>query len=362
MQASSIPSKFPVIFGADAGGSYIRSIPLNQPVSGDGDASLTLGFPPETFTPPEGGGFAPDGRDFNGILSILSAWAQWQQAGGPVNYDVNFAVAIGGYPKGAVIQQTNAPGSIWTSTADNNVTNPAAGNASVTGTISGTTLNVTAVGSGIVALGQVLSGAGISAGTQIVAFGTGSGGTGTYTINNTQTVGSETITLGGSTNWSGAVLLPTYVLLQEQQPAGTNAGNFSAVNVWDRRNLNTKVIDNQGVCTLSTQQFILAPGTYMIDAWAIAVDSDDHVIRIWGTDGTLLYGSHEQTTHIGSSDINVTRSRLTGMLVSTGQTFEMDHACAGNVGIGEGYSMGFGGNLTVSYTNVYSQVFLQKIG
>lgn len=71
--------------------------------------------------------------------------------------------------------------------------------ATVTGTISngggvaGTTLNVTAVTSGTLSIGQVLSGTGITAGTRIVAFGTGSGGTGTYTVDVSQLVASTTI-------------------------------------------------------------------------------------------------------------------------------------------------------------------------
>jgi hypothetical protein len=68
---------------------------------------------------------------------------------------------------------------------------------SFTGSISGTTLTITAIASGAVALGQTISGTGITAGTTIVGFGTGSGGnineTGTYTVNISQTVTSTTI-------------------------------------------------------------------------------------------------------------------------------------------------------------------------
>jgi len=64
----------------------------------------------------------------------------------------------------------------------------------VTGEISGTTLTVSAVTSGTVAVGQILSGTGVTAGTTITALGTGSGGTGTYTVSPTQTATSTTIT------------------------------------------------------------------------------------------------------------------------------------------------------------------------
>lgn len=65
---------------------------------------------------------------------------------------------------------------------------------SVTGSISGTTLTVTAVSTGTLFLNQIITGSGITAGTTITAFGTGSGGTGTYTVSISQTVASTTIT------------------------------------------------------------------------------------------------------------------------------------------------------------------------
>lgn len=49
--------------------------------------------------------------------------------------------------------------------------------------LAGTVLNVTAVSAGVLRPGQAISGPGVALGTQIVANGTGSGGTGTYTVN-----------------------------------------------------------------------------------------------------------------------------------------------------------------------------------
>lgn len=70
-----------------------------------------------------------------------------------------------------------------------------------TGTISGNTLNVTAVADGTITVGQGVVGAGITGAnlttglstTYITALGTGTGGTGTYTVNNSQTIASEDI-------------------------------------------------------------------------------------------------------------------------------------------------------------------------
>jgi hypothetical protein len=64
----------------------------------------------------------------------------------------------------------------------------------VTGSISGTTLTVSAVTSGTLAVGAIISGTGVTAGTSITVLGTGTGGVGTYTVSASQTVSSTTIT------------------------------------------------------------------------------------------------------------------------------------------------------------------------
>jgi hypothetical protein len=67
----------------------------------------------------------------------------------------------------------------------------------LTGSISGTTLTVTDVSDGAIALGMTLAGSGVAPGTKIVRFGSGAGGNvnsdGTYTVNISQTVASTTI-------------------------------------------------------------------------------------------------------------------------------------------------------------------------
>lgn len=66
-------------------------------------------------------------------------------------------------------------------------------------------MTVSAVGSGSLVVGDVLSGSGVTAGTFITALGTGTGGTGTYYVSVSQTASSTTITA------AGAVETPFYV-------------------------------------------------------------------------------------------------------------------------------------------------------
>lgn len=58
----------------------------------------------------------------------------------------------------------------------------------------GTVLTVSAVASGTIYLGMELTGTGVTTGTRVTAFGTGTGGAGTYTVSASQEVASTTIT------------------------------------------------------------------------------------------------------------------------------------------------------------------------
>ena len=74
---------------------------------------------------------------------------------------------------------------------------------SIVGSVSGTTLTVTAVNFGVVTVGQILSGTNVPDQMVITALGTGTGGTGTYTVNNptSTSVASTTMTANSSVIW-----------------------------------------------------------------------------------------------------------------------------------------------------------------
>jgi hypothetical protein len=71
------------------------------------------------------------------------------------------------------------------------------------GSVSGTTLTVTAMNYGTIFVGQILQGLGVLDQMVITAQGTGTGGTGTYTVNNPTgtAVGATTLYANGYTVW-----------------------------------------------------------------------------------------------------------------------------------------------------------------
>lgn len=127
MLLSSIPYKFATPWGAGAiTGAVTNPIP---PTATGGNASQQLGFPPITATDPGAGGIPPSYADENGCLFYVTSWAQWFQAGGPMQYDATFSSNIGGYPQGAMLANAATLGSWWISSIDNNTSDPDTGGA-----------------------------------------------------------------------------------------------------------------------------------------------------------------------------------------------------------------------------------------
>ena len=94
--------------------------------------------------------------------------------------------------------------------------------ATFTGSISTTTLTVTAMLSGDqITLGMWLGGANVGTAAYITAFGTGTGGVGTYTVSASQTAASATITGAGN------------ALLGDPSPMDVGVGPLGRVYVWD---------------------------------------------------------------------------------------------------------------------------------
>jgi hypothetical protein len=101
-----------------------------------------------------------------------------------------------------------------------------------TGAIAGTTLTITVATSGALYIGSLLTGTGVTDGTTISAFLTGTGGVGTYTVSTSQTVSSTAIT--GTVNDATLAVTSTDAILV---PVGTTTQRpFTGVEGYIRYN------------------------------------------------------------------------------------------------------------------------------
>jgi len=91
-----------------------------------------------------------------------------------------------------------------------------------TGSMSSTTLTVTALLQGApIVVGMYVDGSSVTDGTYITAYGTGTGGTGTYTINQSVTASSTTMTAHGN------------ITFDDPSPMDLGVGPIGRVYIWD---------------------------------------------------------------------------------------------------------------------------------
>lgn len=101
----------------------------------------------------------------------------------------------------------------------------AAGTASVTGSITDDVLTVSAVTSGTLVVGGIVSGTGVAPGTYITALGTGTGGVGTYLLTpRDQTVASTAISQTYGTLTVGGTVTGTFAVGETVTGAGVSTG------------------------------------------------------------------------------------------------------------------------------------------
>lgn len=133
-------------------------------------------------------------------------------------------------------------------------TGPAA--ASFTGAISGTTMTVSAMVSGAIAVGNEVRGSGVTAGTLVSALGTGTGGTGTYTVTPSQSVGSRALTSNTPTVTYDSITGAFLVQSATTGPTSTIAFATGAAATGLRMTSATGAITSQGAAAA-------VPATFM---------------------------------------------------------------------------------------------------
>jgi hypothetical protein len=180
----------------------------------------------------------------------------------------------------------------------------------VTGSIAGTTLTVSAVSSGTVAVGQYLSGTGVTSGTRITALGTGSGGVGTYTVSVSQTVSSTSINALGkngtavNTSSAGAgTHTATWIVGQDEygRQRSTNPPIFRKPDHWTFASFGSDLL---AVCSSDGRLLHLTPTTGVIPAMDVPSNAptDNYAVAVTAERAVMLMGAGGNPRRIAWSD------------------------------------------------------------
>ena len=204
--------------------------------------------------------------------------------------------------------------------------------ASFTGAVSGNTLTVSAVASGTLAVGQTISDltGNLLANTQITELGSGTGGAGTYTVNNNQNVLSEPMT---SESPQGVTIprarINSLLYAIQYIPAIAALGSWAQVAAISIGSANTAdalvfghILANTLTVTSVTSGTIVL-GDTLDDSSGLIINGTQITIFGSGTGGTGTY-TVNATQNVGAtftgngSGTNLTASVVTG-IISIGQ-------------------------------------------
>jgi hypothetical protein len=167
-------------------------------------------------------------------------------------------------------------------------------------------------------------------------------------------VNGTPIWYGGRVNSGTYALAGPHVILEDQKAQNTDGGTFTSGA--DRvRTLNTEVYDPFGICSLSSDQFTLGAGTWLIEWSAPALGTDGHQSFLYNVTATaeVRRGTSEFSDN---AQFIQTRSRGAAVVVLTASAaFEIRHRC----GVTQATN-GLGAKANFS-TEVFTRVEITKV-
>ena len=161
---------------------------------------------------------------------------------------------------------------------------------------------------------------------------------------------------GSGANLTGlSRLFSSYAIIADQKAANVDGGTFTTGD-WRTRDLNTELIDPDGIVSISSNQFTLQAGTYFIEAHAPAYRVNRHMAKLYQTSGTpadIAFGTgqYANSTYLGHTD-SIVRARVT---ISSATTYEIRHQCSATQD-----TNGFGNGANFGTTELYTVVEIFK--
>ena len=133
----------------------------------------------------------------------------------------------------------------------------------------------------------------------------------------------------------------SYAIIGDEKSAGTDGGGFTS-GAWRTRDLNAELSDPDGIVSISSNQFTLAAGSYLVVASAPALGVNNHKLKIYNiTDSADVQIGTTEYAH--ASDYSTKRSFVSSRFTISGsKVFEIQHRCEttkSTTGMGRGNSM-----------------------
>ena len=153
----------------------------------------------------------------------------------------------------------------------------------------------------------------------------------------------------------GSKTFTSYAIICDEKATDADGGTFTS-GAWRTRDLNTEIADPDGIVSISSNQFTLGAGTYLIEASAPAHDCNRHQTRLYNatTSAVVQYG---QSMSCSATYSGMNNSPVSARTTITGDTaFEIQHRCQSTkTTTGFGLDNDFGGDQIYTVVKIYKE-------
>ena len=150
----------------------------------------------------------------------------------------------------------------------------------------------------------------------------------------------------GLTRTGGFGKFSSYAIIADVKASNGDGGTFTS-GAWRTRDLNTELSDEDSLVSISSNQFTLVAGTYLIVFSAPAHNANSHQTRLYNI-STSLNVQYGQASYSGSTASMTTHSRgVARLTIASSTVFEIQHRCASTtstygLGVGSSGAMDWG--------------------
>jgi hypothetical protein len=175
---------------------------------------------------------------------------------------------------------------------------------------------------------------------------------GVETLQHTNGTTAATIDSSGKV----AFIKPTNSIAVLEDVKAYNVEGGAATAGWQDRTLNTETLDPDGIVTLSSNQFTLGAGTYIIEFSAPAYEVNRHVVQLYNvTDSSVEENGRPMYANNSNNVMNISEG-IARVVLTGNKTFKIRH----NIAVAKNNGLGLNSGLS-GVDSIYTRVIIYKL-
>ena len=157
-------------------------------------------------------------------------------------------------------------------------------------------------------------------------------------------------TITNSGTQTGFGLFSSYAIIADQKAQNTQGGTFTS-GAWRTRDLQTEIADPDTIVSISSNQFTLGAGTYLIKWAAPTYGVGDQQARLYNVTDSAV-ASVGMSSYASQAWISTGSARVT---IAGSKAFSIEHRCQSTYATGFGYEANFSSTEQYTIVEIYKE-------